>query len=106
MRIWIKRIVWVLFFVGVIVLVVRSCNVHSTRSMDKPKIVIHVKGEDAFLTEDDFRLFYAAFDNDVLLMQSLNILGWHVSFTGHICRAAHQADSLPAPFRSGQHRRL
>ncbi len=53
MRIWIKRIVWVLFFVGVIVLVVRSCNVHSTRSMDKPKIVIHVKGEDAFLTEDE-----------------------------------------------------
>jgi len=53
MRIWIKRIVWVLFFVGVIVLVVRSCNVHSARSMDKPKIVIHVKGEDAFLTEDE-----------------------------------------------------
>ena len=53
MRIWIKRIVWVLFFVGVILLMVRSCNVHSTRSMDKPKIVIHVKGEDAFLTEDE-----------------------------------------------------
>lgn len=53
MRIWIKRIVWVLFFVGVIVLMVRSCNVHSARSMDKPKIVIHVKGEDAFLTEDE-----------------------------------------------------
>lgn len=53
MRIWIKRIVWVLFFVGVIVLLVRSCNMHSARSMDKPKIVIHVKGEDAFLTEDE-----------------------------------------------------
>ncbi len=53
MRIWIKRIVWVLFFVGVIALMVRSCNVHNARSMDKPKIVIHVKGEDAFLTEDE-----------------------------------------------------
>jgi cell division protein FtsQ len=53
MRIWIKRIVWVLFFMGVIALMVRSCNVHSARSMDKPKIVIHVKGEDAFLTEDE-----------------------------------------------------
>ncbi len=53
MRIWIKRIVWVLFFVGVIALMVRSCNVHNARSKDKPKIVIHVKGEDAFLTEDE-----------------------------------------------------
>ena len=26
------------------------------------------------LTDDDFRLFYAAYDTDVLLMQSLNIL--------------------------------
>lgn len=33
-----------------------------------------------FLSEDDFRLFYAAYDNDVLLMQSLNILEWQVSF--------------------------
>jgi cell division protein FtsQ len=53
MRIWIKRIVWVLFFVGVLVLMIRSCRVHEKRAMDKPKIVIHVKGEDAFLTEDE-----------------------------------------------------
>jgi cell division protein FtsQ len=53
MRIWIKRIVWVLFFVGVIVLMFRSCSMHEKRSMDKPKIIIHVKGEDAFLTEDE-----------------------------------------------------
>jgi len=53
MRIWIKRIVWVLFFVGVLVLMFRSCRVHEKRSMDKPKIIIHVKGEDAFLTEDE-----------------------------------------------------
>jgi glutaminase len=58
------------------------------------------------LTDDDFRLFYAAYDNDVLLMQSLNILGWHVSFTGHKHRAAQQTDALPAAFRSDQHRRL
>jgi ankyrin repeat protein len=36
---------------------------------------------DVFLSEDDFRLFYAAYDNDVLLMQSLNILEWQVSLT-------------------------
>lgn len=53
MRIWIKRIVWVLFFVGVIVLMFRSCSMHEKRTMDKPKVIIHVKGEDAFLTEDE-----------------------------------------------------
>lgn len=53
MRIWIKRIVWVLFFVGVIVLMFRSCDVHNERIMDKPEIIIHVNGEDAFLTEDE-----------------------------------------------------
>jgi cell division protein FtsQ len=53
MRIWIKRIVWALFFVGVVVLLIRSCNVHEKRELDKPEIIIHVKGEDAFLTEDE-----------------------------------------------------
>jgi cell division protein FtsQ len=53
MRIWIKRIVWVLFFVGVIVLMFRSCDMHDERIMDKPEIIIHVNGEDAFLTEDE-----------------------------------------------------
>ena len=53
MRIWIKRIVWVLFFVGVIVLMFRSCDMHNARIMDKPEIIIHVNGEDAFLTEDE-----------------------------------------------------
>ncbi|MCE2682971.1 MAG: hypothetical protein LW704_08465 [Cryomorphaceae bacterium] len=53
MRIWIKRIVWVLFFVGVLVLMFRSCDMHEKRVMEKPKIIIHVKGEDAFLTEDE-----------------------------------------------------
>lgn len=37
------------------------------------------------MTEDDFRLFYAAFDNDVLLMQSLNILEWQVSLAAIFC---------------------
>ena len=53
MRIWIRRIVWVLFFLGVIFLLIRSCNVHEKRLMLKPEIVIHVQGEDAFLTEDE-----------------------------------------------------
>jgi len=53
MRIWIKRIVWVLFFVAVIVLMFRSCDMHDERILDKPEIIIHVNGEDAFLTEDE-----------------------------------------------------
>lgn len=62
---------------------------------------------DATLSEDDFRLFYAAYDNDVLLMQSLNILGWHVSLstrlhTPTISARAHCAHS----FCSGKYCRL
>jgi glutaminase len=44
---------------------------------------------ETILNEDDFRLFYAAFDNDVLLMQSLNILGLKVQVTALLSTAAN-----------------
>ena len=31
------------------------------------------------MSEDQFRLFYAAYNGDVLLMQTLHILGWKVN---------------------------
>lgn len=31
------------------------------------------------VTDDQFRLYYAAYNGDVLLMQSLHILGWKVN---------------------------
>jgi ankyrin repeat protein len=52
---------------------------------DHSPLQIHTAPQEAFLSEDDFRLFYAAFDNDVLLMQSLNILEWQVSLAAIFC---------------------
>lgn len=63
---------------------------------------------ETFLSEDDFRLFYAAYDNDVLLMQSLNILEWQVrlpeswTLLHHCIRLALQAFVSLSSFRSGQ----
>jgi hypothetical protein len=69
---------------------------------------VHGVPLETFLSEDDFRLFYAAYDNDVLLMQSLNILEWQVrlpepwTLLHHCIRLALQSFASFSSFRSGQ----
>ena len=53
MRVWIKRSLWILFGIGVLVLLFMVQNSQSETVLSKPEIVIHVKGESAFLTEDE-----------------------------------------------------
>jgi hypothetical protein len=56
-----------------------SCTASCALVYVDPLLQVVGKPIETFLSEDDFRLFYAAYDNDVLLMQSLNILEWQVS---------------------------
>ena len=53
MRVWIKRSFWILFGIGVLVLLFMVQNSQSETVLSKPEIIIHVKGESAFLTEDE-----------------------------------------------------
>jgi hypothetical protein len=40
---------------------------------------VHIELPICGIGDDQFRLFYAAFYNDILLMQRLNIMGWIVN---------------------------
>jgi cell division protein FtsQ len=53
MKKWIKRIVWLIFGVGVLVLLSMAQRTQSKQQINEPIIVIHVNGENAFLTEDE-----------------------------------------------------
>lgn len=53
MKIWFKRIAWLCFGLGVIVLLFMTQSAQSDKMIEKPEIVIHVNGENAFLTEDE-----------------------------------------------------
>jgi cell division protein FtsQ len=53
MKKWIIRISWFLIGIGVIILVVLAQRKLGKKTLIKPEIVIHVNGENAFLTEDE-----------------------------------------------------
>lgn len=50
---WLKRTLWALFAVGMIVLLVMTQRAQKEVVVAKPEIIIHVDGENAFLTEDE-----------------------------------------------------
>jgi cell division protein FtsQ len=53
MKKWIKRILWVLFVVSVVVLLQMTQNAQKDKEIEKPNVLIHVNGENAFLTKDE-----------------------------------------------------
>ena len=53
MIVWIKRIAWGLFGIGVIVLLFMVQSTQWSNEAERPEIVIHVNGANAFLTEDE-----------------------------------------------------
>lgn len=56
MKKWLKISLWIIFAVTVIVLMTMVKNAQQEIAIDKPNIIIHVKGENAFLTEDELRI--------------------------------------------------
>ncbi|MFN5148914.1 MAG: cell division protein FtsQ/DivIB [Flavobacteriia bacterium] len=53
MKVWIKRIAWGLFGIGVIVLLFMAQGSQWSNEAAEPEILIHVNGANAFLTEDE-----------------------------------------------------
>jgi hypothetical protein len=53
MKKWIKRIAWGLFGIGVIVILFMAQSTQWANEIERPDIVIHVNGANAFLTEDE-----------------------------------------------------
>lgn len=53
MKTWIKAVLWSLFGIGVVFLLVSVRAVLDERVLPEPDIHIHVKGENAFLTENE-----------------------------------------------------
>lgn len=50
---WLKRVLWAIFAVGSLVILVLVQGAQKSMVVAKPEIVIHVDGENAFLTEDE-----------------------------------------------------
>lgn len=53
MRKWIKIIFWVLFAIAVVAGIFMSRDAQKNEISDKPQILIHIDGENAFLTEQE-----------------------------------------------------
>lgn len=53
MKKWLKIALWVAFFVTVFILMFKVKDAQSEIVIDRPHIVIHVNGENAFLTENE-----------------------------------------------------
>jgi cell division protein FtsQ len=53
MKKWLIRLLWALFALGMIVLLVMTQAAQKKVVVAKPEIIIHVDGENAFLTEDE-----------------------------------------------------
>jgi cell division protein FtsQ len=53
MKKWLKIAAWSAFFLTVIILLFRVRSAQDNFVIDKPNIIIHVNGENAFLTEDE-----------------------------------------------------
>lgn len=53
MKKWVKRIAWIVFICSVLVFISFTQNTQDALVVDKPEIIIHVDGENAFLTKDE-----------------------------------------------------
>lgn len=53
MKKWLKIALWSIFGIAVIVLMSMAQRTQEKKEINKPEIVIHVNGENAFLTEDE-----------------------------------------------------
>ena len=53
MKKWIRIGAWILFSVGVVVVLFLANQEQGNKVLEKPEILIHVDGENAFLTEDE-----------------------------------------------------
>lgn len=56
MRKWIKRALWMAFVIAVIVLMQMTQTAQADALLEEPDVLIHVNGENAFLTEDELKL--------------------------------------------------
>ncbi|MDX2362279.1 MAG: hypothetical protein QNK23_15840 [Crocinitomicaceae bacterium] len=54
MKLWIKISLWSIFFIGLIVLGVYINDSLKQQEVPKPEIIVHVNGENAFITSDEF----------------------------------------------------
>ena len=53
MKKWLKISLWILFGVSILILMSVVKKAQNESIIDKPNIIIHVNGENAFLTEDE-----------------------------------------------------
>lgn len=56
MKKWLKRGLWITFAIAVIVLMRMTQSAQAETVLEEPEVLIHVNGENAFLTEDELKL--------------------------------------------------
>lgn len=56
MKKWLKRGLWIAFAIAVIMLMQMTQSAQSDTVLEEPDVLIHVNGENAFLTEDELKL--------------------------------------------------
>lgn len=56
MRLWVKIVIWTLFTVGIIFLLVKVEQERQQLPLQEPHVKIRVKGENAFLNEDEVKM--------------------------------------------------
>lgn len=56
MKKWLKRGLWIAFAIAVIVLMRMTQSAQAETVLEEPEVLIHVNGENAFLTEDELKL--------------------------------------------------
>jgi cell division protein FtsQ len=56
MKKWLKRGLWIAFAIAVIVLMQMTQSAQADTVLEEPDVLIHVNGENAFLTEDELKL--------------------------------------------------
>jgi cell division protein FtsQ len=77
MKIWLKRILWLAFAVGMLVILVMTQSAQKEATVDKPEIIIHVNGENAFITKEELysRLRRKGFFTPGQKHEQLNVSG-------------------------------
>lgn len=56
MKKWLKRGLWIAFAIAVIVLMQMTQSAQADTVLEEPDVLIHVNGENAFLTEDELKI--------------------------------------------------
>ncbi|MEN9997689.1 MAG: hypothetical protein RI922_679 [Bacteroidota bacterium] len=56
MKKWLKRGLWIAFAIAVIILMRMTQSAQAETVLEEPEVLIHVNGENAFLTEDELKL--------------------------------------------------